>query len=387
MTMKRQVQILLLFLVGIPFLFLLTENYRTGRNALMEHIREHSLAEAQLQAAKIELFLEPSCQGVEHLARAVETLPTLDGDRIRSLLKRTVVATPQAFGMSVALDPSATPLRRFATYAFRVKRQVTTKELVDPAYTYESYDWFARPIARGTPLWSKPYFDRGGGDVFMITRSVPIQREGRIIGVATVDIALDGLSNHLRQLKPGGNGSVYLVNREGSVLAHPKLKIDSDKAPEKGVADLGALRPLLDNVQLDTVDALDPISQRRSWLVEYPIPNLASAKGGHDWSLIVSWPLDDRLQSLQRFGLRMLILYLVLGGGALLFLNRAFEEVIGRPIRRLARRAQRISRGEPPLVAGDESGPQELRELSQSLYELEQQRATGQHSADRGTAA
>lgn len=386
MTMKRQVQILLLFLVGIPFLFLLTENYRTGRNALLEQIRENSLAMAQLQAAEIELFLGPSYQGVEGLARAVEILPALEGDRIRSLLTRTEVAIPQAFGMAVALDPDATQLKRFATYVYRVKGQATAKELVDPAYAYESQDWFKRPMAQGTALWSDPYLDRGGGDVMMITRSVPIQKEGRTVGVATVDVALDGISQHLRQLKPGGNGSVYLVNRQGSVLAHPELSPGADKAPGAGVADLGALRSLLDKAGLDAVEALDPISRRRSWLVEYPIPSLASAKGGQDWSLIVSWPLDDRLRSLQQFGLRMLILYLVLGGGALLFLNRAFEDVIGRPIRRLARRAQRICRGEPPLVTGDEAGPQEFRELSQSLSELEQHRASTRGPADQGGA-
>jgi phosphoserine phosphatase RsbU/P len=382
MTMKRQVQILLLFLVGIPFLFLLTENYRTGRSALIERIRENSLAVAQLQVARIELFLETTDQGVEGLARAVESLPALEGERIRQLLQRTVIAIPRAFGMSVALDPAATPLGRFATYVFRDNGQVRAKELVDSAYAYESHDWFTRPMAQSAALWSKQYFDRGGGDVIMITRSVPIRREGRIVGVATVDIALTGFSEHLRQLKPGGDGSVYLVNRKGAVLAHPELSIDSDKEPDAGVADLGALRPLLDNARLDAVDAMDPITRRRSWLVEHPIAGLSSEKGGQDWSLIVSWPLDDRLRSLQQFGLHLLILYLVLGGGALLFLNRAFEDVIGRPIRRLARQAQRISRGEPPLVAGDESGPLELRELSQSLSELEQQRA-GMHTSTR----
>ena len=74
-------------------------------------------------------------------------------------------------------------------------------------------------------------------------------------------------------------------------------------------------------------EMLDPISRRDSWIVESPIASLSDEFGGQSWSLVVSWPLDTRLAPLDGMARRMLVLYLFLGGAALLAAN--WNRIIG----------------------------------------------------------
>jgi hypothetical protein len=37
-------------------------------------------------------------------------------------------------------------------------------------------------------IWSEPYFDAGGGEIWMKTLSIPIRKNGVVIGVATTDM-------------------------------------------------------------------------------------------------------------------------------------------------------------------------------------------------------
>lgn len=45
-------------------------------------------------------------------------------------------------------------------------------------------------------MWSEPYFDAGGGDVEMMTFSVPVTKEGRFMGILTADFELKEKSLH-----------------------------------------------------------------------------------------------------------------------------------------------------------------------------------------------
>jgi HAMP domain-containing protein len=105
-------------------------------------------------------------------------------------------------------------------------------------------------------------------------------------------------------------------------------------------------------------------------VVEAPISSLSSARGGEDWSLIVSWPLDKRLAPLTALGRRMLVLYLFLGGSALWFLNRTFDDSITRPLRKLAEQARAYAAddfNQPPVPLNDAT---ELQELGKALNAL-----------------
>lgn len=363
MSLRKRIQILLAFLVGIPLLLLLSESYQAGRKTLVTQMKQETLQIAHLETAEIDLTFEPARIITEALVRSLETEPSLEPDSIRGLLRRTLHDSPGIYGAAVAFDQALTPLGRFAPYVCR--RNGAETEISLP-YEYTKWEWYRLPVESGRGKWIKPYFGEGG-KALMVTYAAPVRRNGRVVGVAEVDLDLDSLLKRLHSLKPGGDGTVYLVNRMGQILAHPDLAAIADLP---GNDKLGDLTPLMKHRGLDTVKMTDPVSHRRSWVVESSIPSLSAERGGDDWSLIVSWPLDKRMAPLTGMGRRMLVLYLFLGGAALWFLNRIFDDTITRPLRSLAEQAHRYAAGDfrqQPVVR---NGALELEELGTALNSL-----------------
>jgi phosphoserine phosphatase RsbU/P len=364
MSLRKRIQILLAVLVGIPLLLLLWESYRAGRTIFLKQIKAESLQIAKLEEEGIELTFRPPRSLAEAVARSLMVEKTLDEAEIRDLLRRSLHDSPLFYGAGVFLEPGLTPLGRFAPYVFR--RNGRENEITIP-YDYTRADWYRFPLDEGAGRWCKPYYDEGGGEALMVTYSAPIRRDGRLVGVATVDLDLVGLVERMRHIRPGGGGAAYLASRKGRILAHPDLKAIAE------VVDVRRFEKLLRLMEAkgsDMAELPDPVTGKNSWVVETPIESLSEAHGAEGWSLIVSWPLDARLAPLGGLARRMLVLYLFLGGAALLFLNRSFDQVVSRPLRRLAEQARRYARGDYGREQAGEDDAAELLELGRALDHL-----------------
>ena len=364
MSLRKRIQILLAFLVGIPFFVLLFESYQTGRRTLVAEMKLEARQIAELETAKMDLTFEPARLIVEGLVRAVETSPRLDASVISGLLRRTLHENPDIYGVSIAFDPALTSFGRFAPYVFRKDGGEVEMPLPDEDYTCD--DWYSRPMKSGAGKWSKPYVDKSV-HTLMVSYSAPVRLNGRVVGVADVDLDLDSLLKQLHFLKPGGEGTAYMINPKGRILAHPDLKPIAD-LPETD--ELNELVVLMKRGGVDTMAMLDPVSHKNSWVVESPIESLSAARGGGDWSLIVSWPIEKRLIPLNGMVRRLLVLYLFLGGAAIWFLNRIFDDTITRPLRKLAEQAHNYAEGNFGRPVAPLNEATELRELGRALNVL-----------------
>ena len=76
-------------------------------------------------------------------------------------------------------------------YWYRGATTLIYKDLAkDPAYAIDTQEWLAKPIQSGSEIWSAPYFDAGGGEIWMKTLSIPIKKNGKIVAVATTDMRM-----------------------------------------------------------------------------------------------------------------------------------------------------------------------------------------------------
>ena len=76
-------------------------------------------------------------------------------------------------------------------YWYRGATALIYKDLAkDPAYAIETQEWLTKPLQSGTEVWSAPYFDAGGGEIWMKTLSIPIKKNGKIAAIATTDMRL-----------------------------------------------------------------------------------------------------------------------------------------------------------------------------------------------------
>ena len=93
------------------------------------------------------------------------------------------------FGSTVTLL-DANGLATTSPYSYRVNGGVLTKELVVPSYNIDTQVWLRKAIDLKKPYWTEPYFDAGGGDIWMKTRTVPVKVGGTIIAIATTDFQI-----------------------------------------------------------------------------------------------------------------------------------------------------------------------------------------------------
>jgi sigma-B regulation protein RsbU (phosphoserine phosphatase) len=132
-------------------------------------------------------------------------------------------AWPDVYGSTIAVEPAtaagaggddATP---FAPYYFRQAEGFGYSDLAEAQYGYQQLPWYRQPADTQQPVWSLPYFDDGGGDIWMLTYSVPFFRrdatgQRALAGVVTADIDLEWVKRMAAQASPGAIGMGWLLS-------------------------------------------------------------------------------------------------------------------------------------------------------------------------------
>src|SRR5262245_21162964 len=135
---------------------------------------------------------------------------------------RGILATwPDVYGSTVAVDvpvdagndPDARP---FAPYLYRKGGEIAYSDLARDSYSYRELPWYRRAADSRQPVWSLPYFDAGGGDIWMVTYSVPFFRrlsENRrqLAGVVTADLDLNWVRETAASATLGPHGMGWLT--------------------------------------------------------------------------------------------------------------------------------------------------------------------------------
>ena len=97
---------------------------------------------------------------------------------------------PSFFGIAAALLDRSGAVTA-SPYVYRTADGYASIDLAAPSYNIEVQDWFTAPLAADAGVWTDPYFDAGGGEIWMITRSVPVRDAEGIFAIITTDLAVD----------------------------------------------------------------------------------------------------------------------------------------------------------------------------------------------------
>jgi len=142
-------------------------------------------------------------------------------------LKRNIEKDPSVFGSALALDPGSPLKKLYCKYYYRAHDSIREKWLMPPKYDYLHSAWYYKVKQSGKPAWSEPYFDKGGGEVYMSTYSYPIfDLQNHFLGVVTADVELNTLSRKIQQLTKDKSRHIFLVSRSGFLLSHPNRKFN-----------------------------------------------------------------------------------------------------------------------------------------------------------------
>ena len=327
-------------------------------------------------AASLDTVIRPIEGGIRTVARQLEEVNPPPGQysaRIHGIL----AAWPEVYGSTIAVevDQSVPGSRPFAPYYYRRGADVAYSDLALAEYGYDKLAWYRRAADSRQPVWSEPYFDEGGGDVWMITYSVPFFRkapDGRrvLAGVVTADLDLEWVNAAARNLLLGAFDVGWLASppSAGSFIApigttqtrlsgsQPPIPVDVVRGEAEKMRAVGTNFALLPRRATD----------EKIYLAVRTLQTL-------EWRAILLMPREALLAEARA----LLVRQLWLGAAGLVLLITAISFVaagISRPIHALAEAVQSAEEGNldfrlPVVKTRDETGvlADALRRLRDSL--------------------
>ncbi len=258
---------------------------------------------------------------------------------------------PNIIGSAVAYNPAYGPKKGqpFSPYTYRDSMGIHTKQLTDEKYDYQHQEWYEEPMEQGKGTWSEPYVDKGGGEIPMITYSLPlINNEGDIYAIHTADISLDWLSDLMREMDNNYNEEFFLndsdnpaysfiISHEGTFIVHPEQsyvlsKNIQDFFKEKGSA------PVVMSGSHNTTTRLFIDNNNKYNVLFY------SSIQRTDWTMGVMVPLINIIKPVL-YIVGILLVIMILGLIVVALMCRGVIKRITKPLRRFADSADEISKG------------------------------------------
>lgn len=127
---------------------------------------------------------------VQNFAATLQRNPPTAND-ISDRIKVYLSAQPEDFFGSTVAILDANGVVTTSPYWYRKSGGLLNKELSVPSYNINTQDWLRKPIDTKISYWTAPYFDAGGGEIWMKTYSYPIIVNNQVVAVATTDLPVD----------------------------------------------------------------------------------------------------------------------------------------------------------------------------------------------------
>ena len=319
-------------------------NHYQFSKVLEEKVIDLLKTQARNEATRLNGNFIVASKLVESLAETIEALHGYDTEVIVGIMKLVMSRETLISGGGFWLEPfeHSDKEKYYAPYLFRSgigEEYHLTWEYSSEKYDYFKYDWYKKAVQPGVRVaWSEPYVDGISGAV-LITSSSPIKKDGRVIGVTTIDITLEKLIDHINSMEVGKNGYGFIISRDGLPLGgmtdNQSSRIEHTEANIKQLKDIaGAVLTEDQTGILETV-----LNSQEVVVVFAPI-------GETGLRLVMVMPAEEAFASV-RWILTLNIAVLI---GSILLLTvmifRLFEYKVALPLQRLASYATRIGNGD-----------------------------------------
>jgi sigma-B regulation protein RsbU (phosphoserine phosphatase) len=338
-------------------------NYLVSRRIIVRNIEENARSLTAVTVNKIETVLRAVEKVPQNLAYSLED-SSYRREGLMQLLRTVVENNPEIYGSTIAFEPlafdGATPA--LAPYYYKNGGKLKFSDLAADAYRYSEWDWYRIPKEQQKPVWTEPYFDKGGGNVVMSTYSVPFYRnqggEKRFAGIVTADVYLSWLQDLVSSIRVGETGYGFLISRKGTIVTHPRRELImhatlSGIAGTRGDERLREIAAAMASGKSGFVPAGSTMTGTECWIAYAPIPSAG-------WSLGVLFPRGELMADVASLNRTVLLI----GLAGVLFLLAVIVSVsssITKPLRKLSRTTRDIARGNldfavPAVPAHDEVG-------------------------------
>ena len=256
---------------------------------------------------------------------------------------------------------------------------------LNSANDYEQ-PYYVQPFTAGKPALNEPYpYEVSGKIVLMTSIAYPVRSGGRIIGVAGVDLALNGLSSMLGEMKPFDTGRVMLLSGAANWVSHPDAALLTKPYAE---GRLDELRAVILGGKAAQLDGLRDLREARIERLVSPVPfdGLNTT-----WALVTDIPSAAINGSADRLAIAMMIGGLVILGLVLSALFFVTDRVVRRPLAQLTSSVSALNAGRYDEPVKGTASTDEVGGIARALEGLrhdlaETARLRAQQERDRADA-
>jgi len=295
----------------------------------------------------------------------------------------------EIIGAAIAFNPDYEPKKGqlYAPYAYRTSMGIHTTQLNSRAYNYPEKEWFKKPVELKKGYWSEPYVDEGGGNIPMITYSLPLIKDSsEVYAVYTADLSLDWIET-LRQKSDStfndnfmdifddeakSHFTSFLVTRQGTIVAHPDSSLvmraslkdyfkdikESEKRKAKLAQDILGIGP---DVKL--IKIYEDKNGKYIWM-------FAACIERTDWLMVMTLPVSELLWLLNSFMVFMGVLTFI-GIGIIVLACYFAVRKVTKPIRQFTTSADEIAKGNFTAELPKIKTKDEMRRLRDSFETMQ----------------
>ncbi len=326
---------------------------RVSQGSITENIKEELLSETKTKNETIQNTLTGARIIAVNLATAVES-GVYDENRLNQLIQSTLTKNEPVFGSTIAYEPYQFEqnLYYWSPYFNRTpENSLKFTQLGNPEYDYFNQEWYSLPKQTLSPTLSSPYYDAGGGEIWMVTWSVPFtDRNGSFKGVATADIDFSDIQQIFTNTQIGKVGYVFLVDSKGIILGI------GDKGGDFEVMTDSMVTAGTSENTVNWTELINNMTGGKSGFMEATDSNgvplyvsYAPTGLGTGWSLGMAYPREEILQEttdLQTSLVTFSFLFAIIFGGVVYLFTRS----ITTPLGQLTRTASRIAAEKPENI-------------------------------------
>ncbi len=364
LSLGIKLPLIVILLLLLAFLVSTILSIRATQTALIDTLKGELTAQTASKAELIRSNLIWTRGVAIDLAAAAEVID-YNEESILKTIHNTLLRNEQIFGSTIAYEPYQfqPDLYYWSPYYSRISSsELRFTQLGNPEYNYFQWEWYTLPKTRHVPVLSPPYFDKGGGEIWMVTWSAPFfDKAGKVKGVATADIAFSQTQEIVNKISVGQNGYAFLLDPQGIILGignrggEYQIMVDSMITAAKLPQAKGWPNLISSMIKGNTgfAEAVDPLG--RSMFVAYIPVGLDTG-----WSLGMAFPQAELFQTASQLQNTLMIYALIVAiifGTFLYLYTRTFTE----PLRRLAIHVSQFSPEKMRLIKGQLLEPIEIK--------------------------
>ncbi|MEX2382079.1 MAG: ATP-binding protein [Opitutales bacterium] len=280
--------VFLVFLALLPIGLLSLLAFRTATQSVRELVQANNLSAAMVAADLVGEDLQRSLRLNRSLAESSDFIQAVERrseEEVRTRLRSVLLLYP-LMDRAFVTDSEGTLWSDYPPAPESLGRNFAHR------------DWYIGMSREWEPYISEVYKRHAEPQVLVVAVAVPVHNEDRqVIGALVSQYSLDGISEGLRQVKLGESGTVFLLDPNGVVAAHPELDLR-----ERVVRAYSSLEP----VQLalegrsHTAEYRDPLSDVSKVATFIPV-TIAE----RDWVVVAEQPTAEAYAPIRRIAMHI----------------------------------------------------------------------------------